>query len=212
VIQLYLCLSFNNFMKKSLLSSLVILMTFPACSQTYGELIQLERDSINKVFSDYEQSILTDEDLEGFSGVHFYDADAKFRVEAKFRKKLFGKKFKMMTSTKRTPVYKPYGKLKFELEGKKYRLTLYQNMEPRYIAAGEVYLFLPFTDITSGGESYGGGRYLDFTLEEIENPIIDFNVCYNPYCAYNHKYSCPIPPLENHLDTEIRAGVKKWID
>lgn len=199
-------------MKSLLVSSLVLLLSTSGVTQSYEELIQLERDSINHVFGDPEQSILTNEDVAVFSGVHFYAIDDGFKVEAKFKKKLFKKKFKMQTSTKRTPLYRPYGKLKFELNGKKHQLTLYQNMEPRVIESGVVYLFLPFTDLTSGEESYGGGRYLDFTLEEIKKPVIDFNLCYNPYCAYNYKYSCPIPPLENFLDAEIRAGVKKWHD
>jgi uncharacterized protein len=199
-------------MKNFILLATLITMWCSLSSQTYIEQIQNQRDSINLAFGDPEQSILTDEDLAVFEGIHFYQVDEEFRVSAKFKKKRFGRKFKMQTSTSRTPMYKPYGKLKFTFKGKKYTLTLYQNLEPRLISTGTIYLFLPFTDLTSGEESYGGGRYLDFTLDQLDQPIIDFNLCYNPYCAYNHKYSCPIPPLENHLEIEIRAGVKKWHD
>ncbi len=197
-------------MKNFILFTSLTFMWFSLTSQTYIEQIQQHRDSINLTFGDPEQSILTDEDLLGFEGVHFYPIDEEFRVSAKFRKKIIGRKFKMKTSTSRTPTYKPYGTLTFTLKGEKYKLTLYQNLEPRLMSTGQVYLFLPFTDLTSGEESYGGGRYLDFTLDQLDKPIIDFNLCYNPYCAYNHKYSCPIPPIENHLEIEIRAGVRKW--
>ncbi|WP_321538818.1 DUF1684 domain-containing protein [Flavobacterium piscinae] len=71
-------------------------------------------------------------------------------------------------------------------------------------------MFLPFTDLTSGIESYGGGRYIDLKIQEGKIWTIDFNQAYNPYCAYNEKYSCPIVPEENDLKVEIKAGVKAF--
>jgi len=72
-------------------------------------------------------------------------------------------------------------------------------------------LFLPFTDLTNGTVSYGGGRYIDLKIPEEEDAIvIDFNTAYNPYCAYSPRYSCPIPPEENHLEIEIPVGVKQY--
>ena len=72
----------------------------------------------------------------------------------------------------------------------------------------EDYLFLPFLDETNGLESYGGGRYINVRIPEGDTMIIDFNKSYNPFCAYNDKYSCPIVPRENYLKTRIEAGVK----
>ena len=72
------------------------------------------------------------------------------------------------------------------------------------------YLFLPFMDLTNGVSSYGGGRFLDLKIPEGESIIIDFKKAYNPYCAYNHRYSCPVPPDANHLNIEIPAGVKAY--
>jgi uncharacterized protein (DUF1684 family) len=71
---------------------------------------------------------------------------------------------------------------------------------------------VPFGDATSGFESYGGGRYLDFTISDIKNNFlpIDFNKAYNPYCAYTAGYSCPIPPKENLLNASISAGEKNY--
>jgi uncharacterized protein (DUF1684 family) len=70
-------------------------------------------------------------------------------------------------------------------------------------------LFLPFRDATSGKESYGAGRYLDLHAhrDEVE---IDFNYAYNPYCAYNPEWNCPLPPAENWLQVPIRAGEKAF--
>jgi uncharacterized protein (DUF1684 family) len=73
-------------------------------------------------------------------------------------------------------------------------------------------LFLPFSDLTCGKESYIGGRYIDLKIPTSDTILIDFNTAYNPYCAYNHKYSCPIVPLENDLPVAINAGVKKFHD
>ena len=73
-------------------------------------------------------------------------------------------------------------------------------------------MFLPFSDLTSGNETYGGGRYIDLEIPKGKTITIDFNQAYNPYCAYNPKYSCPIVPAENELLTNVNAGVKKFHD
>ena len=178
----------------------------------YHNEIQAERDSINRVFSDPEKSILLPRDLKTFQGLPFYDIEEKYRVKCNFTKIDDAEPFRMQTSTTRLPVYKPYGVLTFVLDGKTHQLTVYQNLELIKKEEYKNYLFIPFTDLTSGNESYGGGRYLDTTTEEVESGdfYLDFNRCYNQYCAYNPNYSCPIPPQENHLDVEIRAGVKNW--
>ena len=185
------------------------LIASAAQSQTYYDLIQYERDSINAEFGDPEHSILKEEDVAHFEGLPFYVIDKKYFIHAKFKKKK-GKVFKMKTSTDRLPEYRRYGYLTFEFEGKKYTLTVYQNIGLTEREGYEDYLFLPFTDLTSGEESYGGGRYIDMRIGDLKDPVIDFNTCYNPYCAYNDRYSCPIPPAENFLNFEVKAGAKKW--
>ncbi|MCK5678470.1 MAG: DUF1684 domain-containing protein, partial [Flavobacteriaceae bacterium] len=89
-------------------------------------------------------------------------------------------------------------------------LEIYQNQKLILTTDYEDYLFLPFTDKTNGESTYGGGRYLDLKIPDGDTTVIDFNKAYNPYCAYNHKYSCPIPPKANQLDVEINAGVKAY--
>lgn len=116
----------------------------------------------------------------------------------------------MKTSTDRLPVYIKYGEAHFKLNKKDCVLNIYQNADLVKKEEYKDYLFLPYTDLTSGEESYGGGRYIDLKIPKDETIIIDFNKSYNPYCAYNHKYSCPIPPMENRLDVEVRAGVKAF--
>ncbi len=79
-----------------------------------------------------------------------------------------------------------------------------------YQDARQGHLFLPFTDSTSGTDTYGTGRYLDPVLLEDGRVSVDLNYAYNPYCAYNDHWSCPIPPAENHLSVPIRAGEKTF--
>lgn len=179
-------------------------------AQLYEQKVQAHRDSVDGVFSDLESSILLTEDVESFHGLKYFEPSMAYRIKAKFKRIKNGKEFEMPTSTDRLPVYRPYGKLKFKLNGKKHKLTVYQNVDLVKREGYEDYLFLPFNDLTNGEETYGGGRYLDMKASELDFPVIDFNYCYNPYCAYNHKYSCPIPPDENYLNTRVEAGVKKF--
>ena len=116
----------------------------------------------------------------------------------------------MKTTSDRAAEYRKYGELKFQLQGKKFKLNLYQNIKLSQRKGYEDYLFLPFTDASNGEGSYGGGRYIDFRIPKGKEVVIDFNKAYNPYCAYNGKYSCPIPPVENDISVAIKAGVKTW--
>lgn len=116
----------------------------------------------------------------------------------------------MKTSTDRLPVYVKYGEAHFELDGKEVILNIYQNMNLVKKEEYKDYLFLPYKDLSNGKGSYGSGRYIDLNIPNGETIILNFNKSYNPYCAYNYKYSCPVPPQENHLDLEILAGVKAF--
>ena len=116
----------------------------------------------------------------------------------------------MPTTTHRTPKYVKYGEVYFTIDGVGLQLNVYQSLpvsqDPEFVD----YLFLPFTDLTSGDGSYGGGRFLDTTIPKGDTIVLDFNKAYNPYCAYNSAYSCPIPPKENDLLVRVEAGVKAF--
>ena len=109
-------------------------------------------------------------------------------------------------------MYIKFGEAHFKIDGKALVLNIYQNIELSKKKEYVDYLFLPFSDLTCGKESYIGGRYIDLKIPTSDTILIDFNTAYNPYCAYNHKYSCPIVPLENDLPVAINAGVKKFHD
>ncbi len=192
---------------KKMLFLLLLLNIFCLTAQETSKEFQ---DTLNKEYGNREKSPLTDEDFKVFKGLDFYPINEKFIVEAKFTRTPNEKVFKMKTSTSRVPEYVKYGELLFTIDGKDFKLNLYQNIELIKKAGFEDYLFLPFSDLTCGMESYIGGRYIDMRIPKSATMTIDFNKAYNPYCAYNYKYSCPIVPLENNLDIAILAGVKKF--
>jgi len=167
---------------------------------------------LNNSYADSLKSPLTKEDLNHFKGLDFFPIDEKYIVEATFVRTKKEKAFAMKTTTSRTPLYKKYGELHFSIDGKEFKLNVYQNVDLNKKSGYDDYLFLPFSDLTCGKESYIGGRYVDMRIQKGTLWTIDFNKAYNPYCAYNYKYSCPIVPLENNLDIEILAGVKKFHD
>ncbi|MFT7071085.1 DUF1684 domain-containing protein [Patiriisocius sp. Uisw_017] len=166
--------------------------------------------SENEKFSTVETTILTKKDFKKFKALDFYPINLKCRVEAKFVRTPNEPPFKMTTTTDRLVDKIKYGKLHFEIDGKKLQLNLYQSVPPMEDPEYIDYLFLPFTDLSGGEGSYAGGRFLDARIPKGATMIIDFNKAYNPYCAYNSRYSCEIPPLENHLEVRIEAGVKDF--
>lgn len=159
-------------------------------------------------FVDSLTSPLTHEDRLRFQHLERFPYDPRFRVNARFTPAERPRIFKMRTSTSREPLYRPFGTLSFTLQGKEHTLTVYQNVELLEKEGFENYLFLPFTDRTNGETTYGGGRYLDLRGPLTEEVVLEFNNAYNPYCAYNPRYSCPIPPKENDLDLPLKVGVR----
>jgi uncharacterized protein (DUF1684 family) len=169
------------------------------------------QQELNASYKDATKSPLKKKDLRTFKGLDFFPVDTTFVVIAKLTKTANAPTFEMATTTDRKPLYKEYGVLNFQLKGKDCALTIYQSQDDLRDEEYKDYLFLPFTDDTSGNESYGGGRYMDamITDEKSDGTIeLNFNNTYNPYCAYNDKYSCPLTPRKNHLNIEIKAGIK----
>ncbi|WP_432671494.1 DUF1684 domain-containing protein [Flavobacterium sp. SM2513] len=197
-------------MQKSLTSLLLFLSLFSFAQQKVtAESFQ---KNLNEEFADADKSPLTEEDRLKFKELDFFPIDSNFIVEATFVRAKNEKAFEMKTTTERAPLYVKYGVISFSLNGEKFELNVYQNIELSKRKGFKDYLFLPFSDLTSGKETYIGGRYIDMKIPKGKTIIIDFNQAYNPYCAYNYKYSCPLVPLENDLTKEIKAGVKKFHD
>ena len=183
---------------------------FSAC-QNISAQNKTYRDSILS----YRRSYVNTHDVVGKDDrryIQFYPIDESMRVLASFERIADKKGFDMATASGIKQKYFRYGLLTFKIHDSLTHLYVYQSASLMKQKKYEDYLFVPFGDATSGYESYGGGRYLDFTTSDIKDNklLIDFNKAYNPYCAYTTGYNCPIPPKENLLTVAIPAGEKNY--
>lgn len=153
----------------------------------------------DEFFAHNYQSPLTRDQRRAFQGLHYFPENPELRLEVAVEPLLKPDEIEMQTSTGAVQVYTRYGRFQFTVEGQPAELTLYQS---------EGGFFLPFVDALAPKETYGAGRYLE--PEELGGNqfLIDFNYAYNPYCAYNENWICPITPVENRLQIPIRAGEK----
>lgn len=171
--------------------------------------LQQFRIELDDFMQFHPQSPLDDDQRDGFTGLDYYDENpALVFVAAVDPLPDDEPVIEMETSTGDTRPFRRWGTFAFDVDGEPARLTIYSD------PAGMEF-FLPFRDATSGNETYGAGRYLDnhrpglLRVDE-EMVEIDFNFAYNPYCAYQSGYSCPLPPMENWLAVPIRAGEKDF--
>jgi uncharacterized protein len=168
-------------------------------------------DSLKKFRQDYVEThaLVAKQDKKRF---RFFPIQQKLAIHCRFERLADSVGFTMKTSGNQGSKYFRYGKLFFLINNQAQQLTLFQSADlmnqPQYAD----YLFVPFTDATTGKQTYGGGRYIDLRLGDIQNNtlVLDFNKAYNPYCAYASGFACPIPPRENHLPVAITAGEKTW--
>jgi uncharacterized protein len=188
------------------------------CSSAFGQTyygstdLKTFRDGRDKEMRDAAETPLPETELAKFTGLKYYETDTHYRVKAKLKKEPSEQKIQFQTSSGKVRTFLKYGTVSFKLLGKKYSLNVYQ-VEPAAVKDEYKDLaFIPFKDETSGKETYGAGRYIDIKIPEGEKVILDFNLAYNPNCAYGStKYNCPIPPRENRLDVEIKAGEKSYL-
>ncbi len=164
------------------------------------DVFRAEKDEF---FGGHPQSPLTREQRKDFHGLNYFPENDSLRLEVKVDEFETKQTFEMQTSTGDVQIYEKFGKFNFDVDGEQVELTIYQSQHG---------FFLPFVDALAGKETYPAGRY----LEPVPLPggyfIVDFNVAYNPYCAYNEMWSCPITPAENRLAVAIRAGEKLFHD
>lgn len=159
------------------------------------------RDAKNELFARDPDSPLTDEQKTTFTGLQYYPLNGDLRLEVELDTSIPHDTITMETSTGDVQEYQRAGKIRFDVEGRPAELTVFGSH-------GE--LFLPVRDTTSTSETYPAGRYLEPEPLGDGKLLIDFNYLYNPYCAYNEQWSCPIPPVENWLRVPIAAGEKRF--
>lgn len=156
------------------------------------------RAAKDRFFKEHPQSPLTDEQRASFAGLRYFPEQPGLRMALSVEPLAEGATVAMQTSTGDTQEYRRLGRLCFAVDGQEAALTLFADE-----AGG---LFLPFADALAGEETYGAGRYLEPELLGDGRVLVDFNLAYNPYCAYNDEWSCPITPPENRLAVAIPAG------
>lgn len=195
-------------MRHQLLYILLALLPFTACSQSYN-------DSIAKYRQQYKNDFLTDPHsplkAEDTSFLRFYPVNEVYSIKAQFTRTPDSKPFTMLTHSGKKKNYCEYGYVTFRLKDTTCILHVYQGTDLiAQDAKYKDYLFIPFTDESNYKETFGGGRYLDLSVKDIHDGtlVVDFNKCYNPYCAFASGYNCPIPPKENDLSIPIEAGEK----
>lgn len=174
---------------------------------TLREQIEASRQEKDRILKLSPDSPILKEERTNFKGLNYFPVNLNYRLDAKFEVYKDKEQIKMLTSKGEKDVYIRYGALKFTLDGVECSLDTFKSLstdvDPKR-------LFIPFRDTTSGKETYGAGRYLE--LDENTNGIytVDFNLAYNPYCAYNIDFSCPLPPEQNTLKVAVRAGEKNY--
>jgi uncharacterized protein (DUF1684 family) len=159
------------------------------------------RASKDDFFAHHPQSPLTPGQKRDFHGLDYFDENKDLQIEVHVDKFPEQEQIMIQTSTGQNQSYIRYGKFTFSVDGQQAELTLY---------ASDNGFFLPFVDALAGKETYPAGRYLEPEPLPGDRFLVDFNMAYNPYCAYNEMWSCPLTPPENRLKVPIRAGEKMF--
>lgn len=160
------------------------------------DIFRAEKDEF---FGHHPQSPLTPEQRRAFHGLNYFPENPDLRFEVNVDELPHKESFEMQTSTGDVQRYERFGKFRFNVDSQDVELTIYRN---------ENGFFLPFVDSLAGQETYPAGRYLEPEPLTGNRFLVDFNLAYNPYCAYNEMWSCPITPAENRLKVPVLAGEK----
>lgn len=175
--------------------------------EDYIEKIEKERERQFKYIRFNAESPLTEEQKKELKTLTFYEIKPEYRVKARLIP-IEEKKVRQVPMTDgSTERYIEHSYAEFELGGKTNKLLLLQSVSETDMRN----FFLAFADETSAKETYGGGRYLNVRQDGKNSITIDFNLAYNPYCAYNPDFACPLPPKENLMTIAIEAGEKNYV-
>jgi len=161
--------------------------------------LQAFRAEKDDFFAHHPQSPLSADQKRDFHGLSYFAEDPGLRLEVDAGELNPKERIEMQTSTGEVQVYVRHSRFRFKVDGQQAELTIYE---------GEHGFFLPFVDALAGKETYPAGRYLEPEPLPGGHFRVDFNLAYNPYCAYNERWSCPLTPFENRLNVPIRAGEK----
>jgi len=173
-------------------------------SESYVEAVEGQRDRKERFFREHPDSPVAGAE---FSGLDYYPVDPDWRFVLPLHEHDDKEVVVVETTDDDERPYRRFGEFRFDVDGESVSLQAYKPVGD----AGR--LWVPFRDTTSGDETYGAGRYVDLDPEEHltdDGWILDFNLAYNPTCAYNESYACPLPPSENWLDVAVEAGERAY--
>jgi uncharacterized protein (DUF1684 family) len=177
-------------------------------TEEYTEALERQREQKAEHFATDDHSPLPEDQRgEEFPGLAYFDPDPAYRLELPLAEHDHADSITVETSTNGQRDYLRWGEFAFELAGETRTLQAYKQ------TPDDDRLWLPFRDDTNGEATYGAGRYLDLEYGHHQTDdgwIVDFNLAYNPTCAYNEAYECPLIPMENWLDVPIAAGEKAF--
>ncbi|GAB4449310.1 MAG: DUF1684 domain-containing protein [Anaerolineae bacterium] len=165
----------------------------------YIDTVEMNREQKDQYFRANPYSPIAIEQRVNFTGLNYYPVDVAMRLSLPLERAAEPTPLTIRTNTGEERPFLRIGTVSFEVEGQPATLAIYRGQDHDE-------LFVPFRDATSGGETYGAGRYLEPEELADGNILLDFNAAYNPFCAYSDDFSCPLPPAENHLNVPIRAG------
>lgn len=172
-----------------------------------GAALSLGRFQVQALFSAEGLTLLVFDpertEAKAFQGLHYFTPDRRFAVTATLEPVAGASPITLLTTRNLTKRFTPFARLRFRLAGKPQTLTAYK-------APGEETLFIPFTDATTGQETYSVGRFLEVPLPKGMTFTLDFNAAFNPLCNYSDIWNCPIPPDENALRVSVKAGEKVY--
>ncbi|MGQ0798074.1 MAG: DUF1684 domain-containing protein [Methanobacteriota archaeon] len=177
----------------------------------YAKTIELMRSEKDHWFRTDPHAPLPASLRPAFRGLDYFPPDPAYRVRARLVRYPAAEPIVLATSTGVPRRMIKYGGLEFDVAGVRARLDAYKAAPAPGHHHEDRSLFVPFRDATSGKESYGAARYLDIQEDPSDDVVLDFNLAYNPYCAYSEDYVCPLPPRENWLAIPIRAGEKTFV-
>lgn len=170
--------------------------------------LERQREQKDRFLAEHPHSPIPQDHRDAFDGLSYFPPDPALRFELPLEEADEKEAITVETTTDGEREYLRWGAFRFELDGERHALQAYKA-DP-----AEVRLWVPFRDATSGEETYGAGRYLDLDADEHRTAdgdwVLDFNLAYNPYCAYSEAYECPLIPMENWLDVPIRAGERTY--
>jgi uncharacterized protein (DUF1684 family) len=174
----------------------------------WRDRVRRHRAEKDTFLADHDHSPIPPEDRESFDGLNYYDIDPDCRVVARFSRADTPETVELDTSRGPSAEYDRVAVFGFDLHGDHHTLDAFR-------VEGEETLFVPFADETNGEETYHWGRYLDVDVEDADTGddiTLDFNLAYNPFCAYSDNFACALPPTENRLSVPVRAGERAWTD